>query len=52
VLFTLRYANGDNFNDIKFNAYITGASLGSNVGEVASAQINFQVTGVLSEASL
>jgi len=52
VLFTLRYANGDNFNDIKFNAYITEASLGSSVGEVASAQINFQVTGALAEASL
>ena len=52
VVFTLRYASGTNFNDIKFTAYITSASLASNVGEVASAQVNFQVTGQLTEVSL
>ena len=52
VVFTLRYAHGDINNDIKFTAYVTAASFGSNVGEVASAQINFQVTGALTEASL
>ena len=52
VVFTLRYASGDINNDIKFNAYVTAASFGSNVGEVASAQISFQGTGALTEASL
>lgn len=52
VTLTLRLTDGVANNDVTFNAYITSATIGPSVGEVVSAQINFQATGALTTATL
>jgi len=43
---------GTTNHDVRLTAYITSVSFGASVGEVSSAQINFQATGALSEVSI
>ena len=52
VTFTLRLADGSDLNDITLTAYITSATVGASVGEIVTAQINFQATGALTAASV
>jgi hypothetical protein len=47
VILLLRLQDGDINTDIKFNAWITSATIGASVGEVVSAQISFTATGAL-----
>lgn len=48
----LRLVEGNTNHDVRLTAYITSVSYGASVGEVSSAQISFQATGALTEASL
>jgi hypothetical protein len=48
----LRLVEGNTSHDVRLAAYITSVSLGASVGEVSSAQINFQGTGALTEVTL
>jgi hypothetical protein len=48
----LRLVEGNTNHDVRLAAYITSVSFGASVGEVSSAQINFQGTGALSEVTL
>jgi len=48
----LRLVEGNTNHDIRLTAYITTATYGASVGEVSSAQISFQGTGALTEASI
>jgi hypothetical protein len=48
----LRLVEGNTNHDVRLATYITSASFGASVGEVSSAQINFQGTGALSEVTL
>lgn len=52
VSLTLRLAGDLGNNDVTLTAYITSVSIGASVGEVVSAQINFQATGALTTATL
>jgi hypothetical protein len=52
VTLTLRLTDGTNNKDVSFSAYVTSASIGASVGEVSSAQISFQATGALTNATL
>lgn len=48
----LRFVDGTTTNDIRMTAYITNVSTSVGVGEVSSAQINFQATGALTAVTL
>jgi len=48
----LRLLEGNTNHDVHLTAYITSVSLGASVGEVSSAQINFQATGALTGADI
>jgi hypothetical protein len=48
----LSLVNGNTNHDVRLATYITSVSFGASVGEVSSAQINFQGTGALSEVTL
>jgi len=48
----LRFVDGTVTNDIRMTAYITGVSTSAGVGEVSSAQINFQATGPLTTVTI
>lgn len=48
----LRLVEGNTNHDVRLATYITSVSFGASVGEVGSAQINFQGTGALSEVTL
>jgi hypothetical protein len=48
----LRLVEGNTNHDVRLTAYITSVSFGASVGEVASAQINFQGTGALTEVTI
>lgn len=48
----LRFVDGTTTNDIRMTAYITSVSTSVGVGEVSSAQINFQATGALTAVTL
>jgi len=48
----LRLVEGNVNHDVRLTAYITSVSFGASVGEVSSAQINFQGTGALSEVTI
>lgn len=52
VTLTLRLSGDTGNNDVTLTAYITSASIGASVGEIVSAQINFQGTGALTTATL
>jgi hypothetical protein len=52
VTLTLRLAGDTGNNDVTITAYITSASIGASVGELVTAQINFQGTGALTTATL
>lgn len=52
VSLTLRLTSDLGNNDVTLTAYITSVSIGASVGEVVSAQINFQATGALTTATL
>jgi hypothetical protein len=48
----LRLVEGKTNHDLRLSTYITSVSFGASVGEVGSAQINFQGTGALTEVTL
>jgi len=48
----LRLVEGDSNHDVRLTTYITSVSFGASVGEVSSAQINFQGTGALTAVTL
>jgi hypothetical protein len=48
----LRLVEGSTNNDVRLTAYITSVSFGASVGEVSSAQINFQGTGALTAVTV
>jgi hypothetical protein len=48
----LRLVEGSTNHDVRLATYITSVSFGANVGEVSSAQINFQGTGALTAVTL
>lgn len=52
VALTLRLAGDLSNNDVTLNAYIVSASIGAAVGEIVTAQINFQGTGALTFVTL
>ena len=52
VSLTLRLTSDLGNNDVTLTAYITSVSIGAAVGEIVSAQINFQATGALTTATL
>lgn len=52
VSLTLRLTSDLGNNDVTLTAYITSVSIGAAVGEIVSAQINFQGTGALTTATL
>lgn len=52
VNLTLRLAGDTGNNDVTITAYITSVSIGASVGELVTAQINFQGTGALTTATL
>jgi hypothetical protein len=43
---------GDSNHDVRLATYVTSVSFGASVGEVSSAQINFQGTGALTAVTL
>ena len=48
----LRLVEGDSNHDVRLATYVTSVSFGASVGEVSSAQINFQGTGALTAVTL
>lgn len=48
----LRFIEGSINHDVRLSAYITSVSIGASVGEVGSAQVNFQATGALTEMTM
>jgi hypothetical protein len=48
----LRLVEGATNHDVRLTAYVTSVTLGANVGEVSSADINFQGTGALTEVTI
>lgn len=52
VTFTLRLADGSDLNDVTLTAYINSVQFGSAVGEIVSAQVNFQATGNLTTVTV
>jgi hypothetical protein len=48
----LRLVEGSTNHDVRLTAYITSVSFGASVGEVSSAQINFQGTGALTAVTI
>jgi hypothetical protein len=48
----LRLVEGSTNHDVRLATYITSVSFGASVGEVSSAQINFQGTGALAAVTL
>ena len=48
----LRLVEGSANHDVRLTTYITSVTFGAGVGEVSSAQINFQGTGALQEVTL
>ena len=52
VSLRLRLVDNQINSDVALSAYITSVTFGASVGEVGSAQINFQATGALTEVTL
>ena len=48
----LRLLEGSTNHDVRLTAYITSVSFGASVGEVSSAEINFQGTGALTAVTI
>jgi hypothetical protein len=48
----LRLVEGNTNHDVRLATYITSVSFGASVGEVSSAQINFQGTGALTAVTI
>lgn len=48
----LRLVEGSTNHDVRLTAYVTSVSFGASVGEVSSAQINFQGTGALTAVTI
>ena len=48
----LRLVEGSTNHDVRLTTYITSVTFGASVGDVSSAQINFQATGALSEVTI
>jgi len=48
----LRLVEGSTNHDVQLSTYVTSVSFGASVGEVSSAQINFQGTGALATVTL
>lgn len=48
----LRLVEGTTNHDVRLTAYVTSVTFGANVGEVSSADINFQGTGALTEVTI
>lgn len=52
VTLTLRLADGSDLNDVTLTAYLNNVQIGAAVGEIVSAQVNFQATGDLSTVTI
>ena len=52
VTLRLRLVDGNTNSDVELTAYITSVAFGASVGEVSSAQINFQATGALTAVTI
>lgn len=52
VTLLLRLVDGTINSDVQLTAYITSVTFGASVGEVTSAQINFQATGALTAVTI
>jgi hypothetical protein len=52
VTLRLRLVDGNTNSDVQLTAYITSVAFGASVGEVSSAQINFQATGALTAVTI
>ena len=52
VTMSLRLVEGNTNHDVQLTTYITSVSFGASVGEVSSAQINFQATGALTAVTI
>jgi hypothetical protein len=48
----LRLLEGSTNHDVQLTAYITSVNFGASVGEVSSADINFQGTGALTAVTV
>ena len=48
----LRLLEGSTNHDVRLTSYITSVSFGASVGEVSSAEINFQGTGALTAVTV
>ena len=48
----LRLLEGSTNRDVRLTAYITSVSFGASVGEVSSAEINYQGTGALTAVTI
>ena len=49
---TFRWVDGSDNNDIRLNAYVTGASMGADTGDIVRAEISFVGTGQLLTVSI
>lgn len=52
VQLTFRWVDGSDNNDIRLNAYVTGASMGADTGDIVRAEISFVGTGQLLTVSI
>jgi hypothetical protein len=52
VQLTFRWIDGTDNNDIKLNAYVTGASIGADTGDIVRAEVSFVGTGQLLTVSI
>ncbi len=52
VVLLLRLQDGNVNTDVKFDAWITSATIGASVGDVVSAQISFTATGELNVSNM
>lgn len=52
VEFALRIQDDADYNQIKFSAYITNASINMSSGELVTVSVSFQVTGALTTVTV
>jgi hypothetical protein len=52
VIMRLRLVEGNTDHDVQLTTYINSVSYGASVGEVSTAQINFQATGALTAVTI
>ena len=52
VEFALRIQDDADYNEVKFKAYITNASINMSSGELVAVNVSFQVTGALTTVTV